>query len=67
MTALVRWFGLVELAGLRRGALFRDIAALPSPPFRAVRLERREDVPDVIRALLASPGESGGGEPHESA
>ncbi|MDA8194018.1 MAG: DUF444 family protein [Thermaerobacter sp.] len=53
---LVRWFGLVELAGLTRGALGRQLQDLSSPPFRAVRLNRREDVLAVVRALLETAG-----------
>lgn len=52
LVPLVRWFGLVELAGLTRGTLSKELKDLPAPPFRAVRLDRREDVPMVVRALL---------------
>jgi uncharacterized sporulation protein YeaH/YhbH (DUF444 family) len=51
---VARWFGLVQLAGDGQGTLYHVFDSLPTPPFRAVRLYRREDVPAVIRALLES-------------
>lgn len=60
LASVVRWFGLVELVGSSGGTLVQQLQQLPHPPFRSVRLSRREDVLSVVRALLETSRSTSG-------